>query len=373
MDKFNEGKYSLEDARNEAEKIRQKVGRDNASPSEYKKAEQQVEIENKAVLSAPISAETKARVEEAYNRVGNVDAEIRKRIDEMREKLREELGKEAEDNLRKIQLEVGAEWREKIGKWLKDIYEGKYGRGELAVAQVYEEGETSYQKVAKLLRVIPIKNPTQKISFYTAKAANKAIAELVVDGFISGVYRLYSPSTFHEKIEECKTDSDIEQFLLKHEFAEVNYAGTTEEELDILYRKLIERRWTISYILHVFPKDYKLKVKVGEILNFGGCFHHSGEIKGKQIVLPTGRLAVVSRYSGEREDFYGRDRFWGVLTDPSVDPDWSAKGGYWSGPQLDEPTPEEIAFLKGADVEFPNEKSLGDRKKMLEFGEEESE
>ena len=133
-------------------------------------------------------------------------------------------------------------------------------------------------------------------------------------------------------------------------FLEVSFEGTTKEELNDLFTKL-KGRYLLGYLLKSFSEGYKPVLEAGEILPFGSCDHHSGYIEGRLIVLPTGRFAVISRYSGERR-IGEYNIWWGILDDPYAVPDWSAKSESWDGEDLKEPTQEEIEFMKSIDTEY---------------------
>ncbi|GEM_PF-5102076 len=368
---------------NEVEKIKQGTRKEIELSNKFDKNEERVEIQKILIVEAPLSSETKKNVDEARLMVDEIDREIAKQakplVKEIYEKLRKDLGKEEkEKDLKRINFESELKFREIIDSWIKEVYKGKYGRGGLAIRSEYGEPR-------RLIRVIPIQNPLERESSH--KHTADRITELVNEGTVSNVLRAPKEGSLfkfesdaHQEYNtsfSVEGDShgffDVEGLFDVFNFLEVDFTGTTEEEMDIFYRKLRERGWVMSEILEAFPRGYKPKVEVGEILDFGSCSHHSGEIIGKQIILPTGRLAVVSKYEGEYEDINGTYRFWGVLTDPKIEPIWSAKaGGWWKGSKLDKPTPEEIVFLKGMDVDFSGERSLEDSKsKLLELSEEE--
>lgn len=324
-------------------------------------SEKRVKIEEGIVVQAPISEMMKQKIEAARQKTREVDAEIERRLWDMRQQLNRELRQKPDKNYNKITREVGTEAREALRAWLSEIHEGKHGRGDLVVV---ESGYGNTQP--GLTRVVTIENPADSgMHQYTVKnVAGLAAGRVIKDN------KLYRPNQA-DSLEQLETYYDVEQFLRRISFVEVDFSGTSEEELDELYEKLKENGWLVSSILQAFPKEYKPTFQVGAILNFGSCSHHSGEIYGKQIVLPSGRFAVVSKYEGEYESLFGGYRFWGVLADPNVGPSWSAKQGGWEGSQLDPPTLKEIAFLKGMNVEFPDSESLEEGKKMLGSGEEE--
>lgn len=368
MSELNKGRYSLEDALNEKEKIREKVGKENASAYEYNKAETQIEIEKRATAEVSGLYELKEIVGDAYSKAQAIDEEVKKRAEPLIREIYEKLGKELKQeeawiNYEKISRETGSKFREIISAWIKEVYEGKYGRGELAINLRMEE-------TPQLIRVIAIQKSK-------SGGAAKVIAKLIKEGVAQNVLRPSKDANLFEQKTNQKnganpdvTFANVEDSFKRFDFVEVDFSGTTEQELDAFYKKLKEKKWTLSRILEAFPKNYKPKVQIGEIFNFGHMDHHSGIIEGKQVILPTGRLAVVSKYEGEYEDLYGDYRFWGVLTDPKTEPHWSAKRGAWEGPPLDAPNEEEINFLKSMDVKFANdtnEKILENREqKMLE-------
>ncbi|MFA5813898.1 MAG: hypothetical protein WC862_05315 [Patescibacteria group bacterium] len=289
------------------------------------------------IVPAPISIEMKERMEVARQRSREADKEIERRVADFRAQLRRELADEAENTLERESKSIGLEAWEKIHRWLEEIYNGKYGRGVLVVV---EDSARSGENRVELRRVVPICNA---VDHESVENTDREVESLARHRLLQGrnVYR-------HNKTDEAleaKTFGFIGQSLRMHQFAEVGSVDDTKEELNELFRILIESRiLLLSDILEAFPKDYKPQVEPGEVWEFGSCSHHSGKIFGKQIVLPTGRLAVVSEYTGE---FPSSNRFWGVLTDPRVKPDWSARfGGEWRGPQLEIPTAEEIAFLR---------------------------
>ena len=132
MDKFNEGRYSEEDALDEAAKITQKVGKGNAPSYAYDEAEKLVEAEKRSAVEVPISAEAEEAADESYRKASEIDKEIKRRaeplIHEIYARLSRELGKEeAWENWKKVRFENDMKSRGAIDKWVKEIYEGKYG------------------------------------------------------------------------------------------------------------------------------------------------------------------------------------------------------------------------------------------------------
>src|SRR3989338_5319323 len=213
MDKFNEDWYSIEDAQNEAKKIRQKIGKENAFSDEYDRAENLVEIEKRSVVEAPISDEAKRSVNEAYHRAKEIDEEIIKRAEPlMREiyaKLGKELGKEeAWDSWRKIRFENDIKAREAVDKWIKEIYEGKYGQGEVAI-------DSTYGKSPRLVRVISIQNPTP--TDFTRKHTVDRIAKLVNEGIMERVLRPSKEGSLFKLRQDHKYDTSFGINLESHQ------------------------------------------------------------------------------------------------------------------------------------------------------------
>jgi len=291
--------------------------------------------ENK-ILQAPISEEIMKQAEGAEKEFREVDRVIEKHVQESRKKLRDEEIPPAEEKEKKIMLEIGAKAKKELDQWLQKIYKGEYGNGELVVIK-HREKDT-------LMRVIPIEKPVYNPSTDEARERDRRNKEKInmLAKKIDSDY-VCTP----ENTGNIQTYQDVKKFLLLYEFAAVDFAKTTREELDNLYKKLKDNGRTMAYILKVFPSDYKPEVTAGEILPFGGSSHHSGDISGSLIVLPTGRFAVISEYSGEKERQYGTQQFWGVLDDLMVDPNWSACYVDWEGPELSKLTDEEYDFLKG--------------------------
>ncbi len=357
MDKLVGNQYSYDQAVDEADKMRKKIGGSTASAYEYGEAEKEIETEQKFVVPAPISEQREEKINEALQKRNEVDEEIERRLREIRIQLKEQLGKEADENYSKVSRELGGEAREELIEWLQKAYQGEFGRGELVVVNNSDRDSSP-----QLVRVVLIEGPQDQNN----RAHKKNIGRLSNAQKLE-CYELCRPNKpdVLEEIKKLTTYSDVEQFLTHHKFIEVDFAGTTEEELDVFASRLKKNGCPISSILEIFPKDYQPKVKEGEVLEFRGSGHHSGDIDGKQIVLPTGRLAVVSKYEGENEEVFGTYHFWGIVTDPHIKPSWSAKFGGWEGPELDSPTQEEIDFLKGKQVSFSDQDMLEEDKKML--------
>lgn len=130
-------------------------------------------------------------------------------------------------------------------------------------------------------------------------------------------------------------------------FDEGNFADLSDKQLNDVYRQLrYSDELSLKEIMQGLPQDFKPKFRVGEELQFGSSNSSGGlEIWGLQIVLPTGRFAVLLKNQQER-------RMCGVLKDASVEPSWSAKVDGWVGDALDQPTAEETAFLKNMGVKI---------------------
>src|SRR3989344_2888059 len=178
---------------------------DHQDRAEQEDSEESVRMENRLVVDAPISDELKADVDEAYRKANAIDAEIKKRaeplIREIYAKLGKELGKEeAWDGWRKTHAEADLKSRDAVDAWIKEVYEGKFGRGELVVVSKYGE-------VARLARVVPIQNPTAR-DFILQGSADRS-ARLVNESIVENVLRAPAEGTLFKQNSERAYDTSF--------------------------------------------------------------------------------------------------------------------------------------------------------------------
>lgn len=204
-------------------------------------------------------------------------------------------------------------------KILRDFYEktqrGEYGKGELVMIRDIDG--------SKLARVLPVINRT---NIHNPSSTEPIPRDLTVHA------------------------SDVlnnERFSSRFQFVELPLEGTTKIEYDNIF-SVLRDSLPPNALMNLFPEDYKPQVKPGDIFEYGSVSHSSGEISGIGMVLPTGRLAIFSEYEGDRGH---KNEFWGVLSNPRTELDWSARSGGLQNPEvLDDLTEEEIQFLKGQDM-----------------------
>lgn len=141
--------------------------------------------------------------------------------------------------------------------------------------------------------------------------------------------------------------------------AEVLGQPLTDEERESLIKK-IESRFDFQTLRSIFS-DYVPMFIVGTLVSFGGSSHHSGEISGSLLPMPSGRLAVVAEYDSIDDASFPRFRAYGVLKSLDQKPQWSAKfGGSWNGEELDPFTSEESAYLKTGSYDIDASRLLND-------------
>jgi len=115
-----------------------------------------------------------AHVDNAKVDYQNIEQQIKDRIDEevkkLRKRLEDELGKkQAEDKWRRLKSEKEQDALHIIESWLNDIYDGRYGLGQLVYTREYDQ--------SRLARVIPIINPI---------AGHGQVDEVSKNGYIEG-------------------------------------------------------------------------------------------------------------------------------------------------------------------------------------------
>lgn len=288
----------------------------------------------KKSLLLPFGPEIEAPAEEARQEWLRAYGQVERLVADYRAKISKEIEEGPGDRMRTAGLEVGAEAFDKLQAWLQEIYEGKHGSGTLVIAR---------DTPRRLARILPFQNPFESKSNKRQQVDAIERREVAKDETIPG-----PPALSLAELRDYSNFHSVKGFLSNKRYAEVQLGEVNTEELNELYQQLLKGGWPMFAILEAFPSDYKPKVLLGEVQNFGSCDHHSGSIEGALLVLPTGRFAVVSKYSGERNaETYG---FHGVTADPRITPDWSARHGTWEGDELDEPNPEEIAFLRGTEI-----------------------
>lgn len=228
------------------------------------------------------------------------------------------------------------ETTETLTGFIQEVYDGKFGRGELYFC------ENNYEfygpKGSKVVRAIPI--------------AGKEIRRKV--DFQISLDELLYPTEVTEGRARLNRNGgtwDKHGYL----FLEVKLEGTSNEELVIFARKMLEHGYSMQGIIESFPPGFTPEVSAGEVLNYGYSDHHSGGIHGYAIVLPTGRLAIVTKYDGEKKETgssYSPCYFWGVTGDATWRPRLRGKYGTLENSEdLESPSQEEIGFLSGREFE----------------------
>lgn len=288
----------------------------NSKENQFIKVVEQEKDPIPELPSSPLESEA----DRLYDEIQKIEEGIRRQAYEYEQRLKAEhptletLGKKWKDTL--VSAKSDGE------RLLKDFYErarrGEFGKGELTVIRPIE-GED------RLARIVILKNKFDRDKPHQIEDNTVSESDLL------------EPNRLSESAH----------------FVELPLEGTSEKEYEDIFNKLRDT-WRLDYLLRLFPKSYKPVLFVGETFNYGYMSHHSGEINAVAIVLPTGRLAVFSEYNGEYNDLYKQKRFWGVVSDPHFHPHWSAKAGGLRNPEtLENPTDEEIAFLK--DKNIPSE------------------
>lgn len=310
-----------------------------SKPSCPRAVDMNTESDSCPPIPVPLTLEMKSRVDIAWKKVGEANTEIERRVSDYRQKLREELENRPREYWSKTDQEVGAEALPALRQWFHDVYTGKFGRGRPIVIQ-----DIFHRIPGQLARVLAIKDLTEPSgNSLPSKEDKRESVEVFESYVVSG-----GKADDMKELDKQNSFSGISNYLRGKKFAEVASAGFDNEELDQFYNQLTESGWIMADILRVFPESYKPKIKVGEVLRFGSCSHHSGDIVGHLIVLPTARFAVVSEYSGERSAT--QYNLHGVTDNPRLAPDWSARSASWDGEDLDGPTAEELAFLTGHEL-----------------------
>lgn len=240
-----------------------------------------------------------------------------------------------------------------------EAWEGRLKLGDWVVVK---ERDEKGEYISKFKKIIPM-------SKWSKRRINKDNEEEKIHAVEE--YYVLNPKNLKEKIQKhgIRVAEDFD-----NRYLEINADGIlNKEDLRQEYQKLfdkyaVKKKYDIHQILNSLPDNSKLNIEVGAWFKFGSCSHHSGEIEGYLIVLPSGRFAVASQYSGEREELFKEYNLWGAIDNPkTTEPNWSARNGKWTGEMLKELTKEEIAFLRGLDVEFQEEKNVEiENQKMIE-------
>jgi hypothetical protein len=320
-------------------------------PEQYKPSEEEVEKINEVI----VDDEKKEKENLSYIEINNIYsreeiADLHYKYSEIKTETFEEEGKkrapqflaenqEYQDLLKEYQ-EKGRIEKESALKQIHEAvqksWDGEFGQGRWVLVS-----EKKYT-VNKFRKVIPLSEWRNKE--IDKKEENK-------DVFALESYYLLNPSNIEKAIEE-RGVSNAKDF--DNRFLEVNISQILDEEkLYDEYQQLFEKHaierksFPLNTILNALPEDFVPIVKEGTIFQYGSCSHHSGEIDGYLVTLPTGNFAVVSEHSGENEDLFGKYEYYGILKDPKTEPHWSVKEGGWSGDDLDQPSKEEVEFLKG--------------------------
>jgi hypothetical protein len=286
---------------------------------------------------SPLFVEAEKLIEEERNML----AEIDKKVEAYRRKLIAEGGVEQlREKYREIRTRAETETKDMLRKFIREAYEGKYGKGELAFLSGWVGGHSRLVRILEILQ----EEQDSRITRHARKGPE-----------VNPQYLL----------NEEQLDKQDLKTSLSSLFAEVSLEGTTEEEYNKLFREMIsypttenpgKRVYSIDFTMNLFPISFRPEVQAGEVFKYGHASHHSGDIEGFAIVLPSGRLAVFSRYSGEYEDTmlsditgnYKKAHLWGAIDDPRWKPEWSARGGtLFNASELKNFTEEEWAFLTG--------------------------
>lgn len=120
------------------------------------------------------------------------------------------------------------------------------------------------------------------------------------------------------------------------------------KELQEIYDYYISRNDDLEAILEKMPADFVPTLECGKLYRFGGCSHHSGEIDGYLMPLPTMRFAVISSYDGEKFDGNTKQMHGAFPGERlgKIESSFSAKQFGWTGEELDELTEEEKEYIK---------------------------
>ena len=290
---------------------------------------------------------------EEREKVTEIERKVDEYVNEYRRKLYAESSiKEITEEWRNTIHQAEQETKENLRRFIHEAYDGKYGRGTLAF---YED---NIKRISRLLRIIEISQPVEQ-GDPSSSPLSKERKNISEQKGVRGQFLL----------QEDRLDSQDINTSLGSLFAEVSLEGTTNDDYKRLFRDMTsmptpdnpsKRVHNLFYTMSLFPDSFKPDVTAGEIFRFGGSGHHSGDIEGLALVLPTGRLAIVSKYTGEKEYLadvlenidessgaYKKQYLWGAISDPHWQPSWSAKNGELRNADDLEPlTSEEIAFLR---------------------------
>lgn len=310
-----------------------------------------------------------AAVDNAYALYDAEKERVRKTIDEqvkaLCDRLQSELGakaKELDEQYEQEGRNAATNIIAALGTILQAAASGAIGRGSLFV--VTSEQYTSDQgtvHTARLARLIPIEWNESEQRTEGDRELSVGDGDILWEGNLQldekGTSILIGGNSW------CPV-RDIQDCI---HYVEAPFAGTTDEELVAFWKELKDGGYTPA-ILSIFPKDFRAPVEIGEVFNFGSCSHHSGEIEAIGVVMPTGRLAIASRYEGEQSDDESVCRFVGVAPQQDWMPDLTARGaGMYNADELVAATAEELAWLDGRDdIVVSDPKEITDGPRLLE-------
>lgn len=286
---------------------------------------------------------------EIYEQISKKENEIDEKVQKYRKKIKAEEGVDIMRNeyinkCKNIENEI----KEKAEQLVKEIFEGNFGKGELALV-VGDVGQKN--RLARIVFINEAETKKSVRSQYEASLVGKIIKEREIVNLEKITKGLTSIS--------IKDDGSIK---FGGSCAEADMNLTSEEDFKNLFNFLKSKGY-FEKISKLMSAEYQ-EFKVGELVPFGGCSHHSGEISGYMIVLETKKFAIVSECDSEKEYNKGM-RLWGVTNNPAIDSSWSAKQGRWSGEKLSPADNKDIASLKKilashgrGDFSFENENLL---------------
>ena len=138
-------------------------------------------------------------------------------------------------------------------------------------------------------------------------------------------------------------------------YFEVDPTDTGDEEYQQVFRAVRGGRLSLSTLRAVFPASFEPIYQSGEHFSLSGSSHHTGDIDGYGLVMPSGRIAVIAEYSSGDKEAWNGWHCYGVMKDQSFVPDWTARygGGLENCDELVQPTADEVAFLRGWRFEEP--------------------
>lgn len=241
------------------------------------------------------------------------------------------------------------ETQQTLATLVADVYDGRHGRGELRwCSNHYDFYGPVGSKIVRVILIESAEATAEATSRRTLRSGGKA-------GLAIELNILLSPEELVEK-RALKNRNGGHWDDHPYVFFEVILDGTTNEELVEFAKKLLDAGWSMQLILETFPAGFRPEVSVGQVLEYGYADHHSGGIQCQAVVLPTGRLAIITKYEGEHSEMFGSYapfRLCGVTGNALWRPSLSASGGICrNADELEMPTADELAFLRDGQESF---------------------